>query len=451
MGRLARIGQRFVSLCDRFGHHFRQRTRTVQTTVKQYLRGLLQAETKNMERMEEVVPEANHQALQHMLSESAWEERAVLDQVAQEANRYLGGHSDSSLIIDESGCPKKGTQSVGVARQWCGQLGKVENCQVGVFAALGRGTEATLIDERLFLPESWTADPKRCQAAGIPAEQRAFKRKHDLALEMITHARQQGIGFAWVGFDGFYGSDPAFLRTLDDQDEVFVGDVHCDQRIYLDDPQPSVPPPATPRGRPPTRRQAHTPAVRVDRWAQQQPTEAWQRVTVRDGTKGPLQVDILHRRVWVWDGEAPQARQWHVLVRREVETPTEIKYSLSNAAADTPTPRLAFMQGQRYWVERALQHGKQDVGLGDYQVRSWRGWHHHMALVMMAMLFTLEERLLHQQTHPLLSGTDIRALLNHFLPRRDTTLEEVLRQMEVRHRKRQTAIDSAHRRQQLKE
>jgi SRSO17 transposase len=268
---------------------------------------------------------------------------------------------------------------------------------------------------------------------------------------MITHARQQGIGFAWVGLDGFYGSDPAFLRALDDQGEVFVGDVHRDQRIYLDDPQPCVPPAATPRGRPPTRRQAHTPALRVDRWAHQQPAAAWQRVTVRDGTKGPLQVDILHRRVWLWDGDEPQARQWHVIVRWEVATPTEIKYSLSNAVADTSAPRLAFTQGQRYWVERTLQHGKQDVGLGDYQVRSWRGWHHHMALVMMTMLFTLEERRLHQQTHPLLSGTDIRALLSHFLPRRDTTLKEVLRQMEVRHRKRQAAIDSAHRRKPLKE
>jgi SRSO17 transposase len=263
--------------------------------------------------------------LQHLLSESAWDERAVLDPVAQEANRHLGGHADSSLILDESGCPEKGTQSVGVARQWWGQLGQVENCQVGVFAALGRGTEATLIDERLFLPAPWTTDPARCQAAGIPAEQRGFKRQHALAWEMMTHARQQGIGFAWVGFEGFYGSDPAFLRTLDDQGEVFVGDVHCDQRIYLDDPPPCVPPPATPRGRPPTRRQAHTPAVRVDRWAQQQPAEAWQRVTVRDGTKGPWQIDILHRRVWVWDGDEPQARHWHVLVRREVDTPTEIK------------------------------------------------------------------------------------------------------------------------------
>ena len=451
MGLLAAIGQRFLSFCERFGSYFRSQTRTVETPMKHYLRGLLQAETKNMERMEEVIPAADHQALQHLLSESAWEERAVLDQVAQDVDRHRGGRPDSCLIIDESGCQKQGKHSVGVARQGCGQLGKVENCQVGVFAALGRGAEATLIDERLFLPEQWTTDPARCQAAGIPAEQRDFKRKQDLALERITYARQQGIGFTGVGFDGFYGSDPAFLRALDDQGETFMGDVYKDQRLYLEDPQPWVPPPATPHGRSPTRRQAQTPAMRVDQWVQQQPADAWQRVHLRDSTKGRLDVDILHRRVWLWEGDEPQARQWHLLVCREVDTQTEIKYSLSNGPVDTPAPRLAFMQGQRYWIERALQTGKQDVGRGDYQGRSWRGWHHHLALVMTAMLFMLEERLLHHQTRPLLSGTDIRALLNHFLPRRDTTLEEVLRQMEVRHRKRQAAIDSAYRRQQLKE
>jgi len=202
VGLLAGIGQRFLNFCDRFGGHFRQRTRTVETSVQHYVRGLLQAETKNMERMEEVVPDADQQALHHMLSESAWSERAVLDQVAQDAHRLLGGHADSALLIDESGCPKKGTQSVGVARQWCGQLGKVENCQVGVFAALSRGPEVTLIDGRLFLPEAWTSDSARCQAAGIPKTQRSFQRKTDLALAMIVHARQQGIGFARVGFSG---------------------------------------------------------------------------------------------------------------------------------------------------------------------------------------------------------------------------------------------------------
>jgi SRSO17 transposase len=445
------MGQRFLDFCDRFRGHFQQRTRTVETAAQQYVQGLIQAETKNMERMEEVVPEADHQALQHMLSESAWSERAVLDQIAQDATRLLGGHEDSALLIDESGIPKKGSHSVGVSRQWCGQLGKVENGQVGVFAALSRGCDATLIDERLFLPQAWTDDDARCQAAGIPKAQRSFQRKADLAMAMITHARQQGIGFTWVGFDGFYGSDPAFLRALADQGEIFVGDVHKDQRVYLDDPQPRVPSPQGRRGAPPTKPAAQTPALRVDHWAQQQPATAWQSVTLRDGTKGPLRVEILHQRVWLWDGQEAQARPWHLIVRREVKTPTEIKYSLSNAPADTPISRLAFMQGQRYWVERALQTGKQDVGLGDYQVRSWRGWHHHMTLVMMAMLFLLEERQLHRQTYPLLSGRDIRVLLNQFLPRRDTTLEEVLRQMEVRHRKRQSAIDSAHRKQQLNE
>jgi SRSO17 transposase len=448
---LAGIGQRFLDFCERFSGHFRRRTRTVEASARHYVRGLLQAETKNMERMEEAIPEADHQALQHMLSESAWPERAVLDQVAQDANRLLGGHPDSALLIDESGCPKKGMPSVGVARQWCGPWGKVENGQVGVFAALSRGTEATWIDGRLFLPEDWIGDAARCQAAGLPRAQRGFQRKTDLALAMVAHARQQGLGFAWVGFDGFYGSDPAFLRALDHQGEVFVGDVHQDQRIDLEDPRPIVPPAQTARGRPPTRLQAQTPAVRVDDWTRQQPITAWQSVTLRDGTQGPLRVDILHQRVWLWDGEEAQAQLWHLIVRREIDDPTEIKYSLSNAAADTPAPRLAFMQGQRYWIERALQQGKQDVGLGDYQVRGWRGWHHHMTLVMMAMLFLLEERRLHQQTRPLLSGRDIRALLNHFLPRRDTTLEEVLRQMEARHRKRQAAIDSAYRQQQLNE
>jgi hypothetical protein len=296
---------------------------------------------------------------------------------------------------------------------------------------------------------------------------------------MISHARQQGIGFAWVGFDGFYGSDPALLRALEDRGEVCVGDVPRDPRIYLADPQPLLPPVA-PRGRPPTRRQAQTPVLRVDHWVAQQPAEAWRRVTLRDGTQGPLQVEVLHQRVWLGDGEEAQARCWHLSVRREIDDPTELKYSLSNAPAATPparhlsvrreiddptelkyslsnapaaTPpaRLAFMQGPRYWIERALQQGKQDVGLGDYPVRGWRGWHHPMALVMMALLFTLEEWRLHHQTRPLLSGTDIRALLNQLLPRRDTTLAEVLRQMERRHRKRQAATDSARRRKQLNE
>ena len=322
---LAGMGRRFLAFCARFGGHFRQRTRTVETAAQQYVQGLIQAETKNRERMEEVVPDADHQGLQHMLSKSAWSERAVLDHLAQEASQRLGNDEDTSLTIDESGFPKKGRHSVGVARQWCGQIGKVDNCQVGVFAALSRGSDVTLTDERLFLPKDWTDDEARCEAAGIPKAHRRFQRKADLALTMIRHARQQGIGFAWVGFDGFYGSDPAFLRALDADGEIFVGDVHKDQRIYLEDPQPVVPPPVTTRGRPPIALQAETPALRVDVWAQHHPPKAWQRVTLREGAKGLLQVDILHHRVWLWDGQEAAGHSWHLIVRREVATPTELK------------------------------------------------------------------------------------------------------------------------------
>jgi SRSO17 transposase len=142
---------------------------------------------KNMERMEEKVPHADEQQLQHMLTDSPWDHRAVIDQVALEADGLLGGHRNSCLLIDESGFKKAGAHSVGVARQWCGRLGKVENCQVGVFAALGRDRRVTLVDERLDLPEQWTADSSRCEQAGVPEAFRGFKTKVALALEMVAH------------------------------------------------------------------------------------------------------------------------------------------------------------------------------------------------------------------------------------------------------------------------
>ena len=168
-----------------------------------------------MERMEEMVAEADEQRLQHMLTESPWEHRAVLDQVAQEADHWLGGTQDSCLLIDESGFAKKGKHSVGVKRQWCGRQGKVDNCQVGVFAALGKGHLSTLIDERLYLPKEWALNPGRCRKAGIPQIERVHKSKSALALEMVRHNRRLGVRFSWVGMDGLYGKDPALRRALE--------------------------------------------------------------------------------------------------------------------------------------------------------------------------------------------------------------------------------------------
>ena len=239
-------------------------------SVGHYLRGLMQADPnkKNMERMEERVPGSDQQQMNHMLTDSEWDHRAVIDQVALEADRWLGGHRNSCLLIDESGFRKSGKHSVGVDRQWCGRWGKVDNCQVGVFAALGRGNRATLVDEQLYLPARWVEDPARCRRAGIPKQARVLKSKVQLALEMVAHQAKQGVRFAWVGADGLYGKDPAFLRGIDAMDKVFVVDVHCDQRIYLDDPQPVLKKKQGKRGRKPPRLETRTPAIRVDAWKQ---------------------------------------------------------------------------------------------------------------------------------------------------------------------------------------
>lgn len=442
------MGLRFANFIQGYLSHFQRGTRSVDEQAKQYIQGLFQANHKNMERMEEVVPGCDYQSLQHFVSHSEWDTRAVLDQVAQEADRHLGGSADTGLFIDESSFAKKGEKSVGVARQWNGRLGKVDNSQVAVFAGLGQGPNVTLIDTRLYLPKEWVLDPERCEEAGVPEPERVYKSKAELALEMVVGARQNGVRFAWVGMDGGYGKEPALLRRLEDHGETFVTDVHKDQRIYLEDPEPAVPERTSSlRGKKPMLLKAQSESQRVDEWVKAQPAESWQKVTVRPGTKGDLQVEALQARVWLWDGSEQKARSWHLVATRELGSPETIKYVLSNASAETSLERLVWMQRQRFWIERSFQNAKSESGMADYQVRGWLAWHHHMALVMMAMLFMLQEKLSQKDAYPLLSCADIEVLLAHFLPRRDVTVAEVIRQMKARHKARQAAIDSAYRRQ----
>jgi SRSO17 transposase len=444
------MGLRFKNFSQRYFPHFQRGSRSVGEQAEEYLKGLFQASgKKNMERMAEVVPNCDYQSLQHFLSHSQWDTRAVLDQLAVEADLHLGGSADTGLFIDESGFAKKGEKSVGVARQWNGRLGKVDNSQVAVFACLGQGPYATLIDTRLYLPKEWVQDPERCREAGVPEQEMVSKSKADLAFEMVVGARQNGVRFSWVGMDGGYGKEPALLRRVEDAGEVFVADVHKDQQVYGANPNPAVPQRKGSRGKKPTKLKAQSTSQRVDEWARAQPAEAWQKVAVRPGTKGYLRVEALQARVWLWDGSEPAARCWHVVVTRELSSPETVKYSLSNAPEETSLQRLVWMQRQRFWIERAFEDGKSESGLADYQVRGWLAWHHHMALAMMAMLFMLEEKLSQKKDYPLLSCADIEFLLAHFLPRRDATVAEVVLQMEVRHKARQAAIDSAYRRQRL--
>jgi SRSO17 transposase len=444
------IADDFVSFIGRYSDYFTVSTRSVATQAEQYLYGLMQSDKRNMERMAEVVPDSDEQSFQNFISNSPWNARAILNRIGIDADSLFGGDPDTCLIIDETSFIKKGVMSVGVARQWCGRLGKVDNCQVGVFAALACRSHVTLIDTRLYLPKVWINDPERCGNAGVPEEFIVYQKKSEQALDMIKQARNNGIRFNWVGVDGGYGKEPDFLRGLDSSGEIFMADVHRDQLIYLENPEPTIPEPKSNRGRKPTKLKAQTDPIRVDEWAARQPEDTWQIIPIRETTQGTLSAYILQERVWVWDGEEEEAHCWHLIVRREIDSPKEIKYSLSNASEETSVERLAFMQGQRFWVERALQDGKSECGLDEYQIRGWNGWYHHTTLVMMAMLFMLKRRLSDKDEYPLLSCSDIQTLLKHFLPRRDVTVEEVLRQMEVRHRKRESSINSAKRKQKKK-
>ena len=396
-----------------------------------------------MEWMAEAVPDSNDQALQHFLTNSPWDEQLVVEQVAHDTNGLVGGRKNSCLLVDESGMPKKGKKSVGVSRQWCGQLGKTDNCQVGVYTTLCSGENYAPIGFRLYLPQSWVDDKARCKEAGIPDESIEFFTKPELAIQLVIEARMHGVEFEWISVDSLYGKDAAFLRMMDQMDEVFMADVAKDQSIYLEDPDPVVPAPKSKRGRKPSKLKAQCEPIRVDKWAEQQPATRWKRTRVRDTTKGKLWVKILHQRVWLWDGEEANAHLWHLIVRRDPNG--DLKYSLSNAPASTSYNRLVYMQAQRYWIERNFQEAKNQCGMGEYQARKWRSWHHHMAMVLMAMLFMLEQRLLFKDDYPLLSCFDIVCILKFLLPRRATTLEEVIRQLEERHRRRQASIDYAYR------
>ncbi len=430
----------FGSFVGRYDGFFRTRTRDSAAVAERYLQGLAQATEATFAAMATVVEQGCEQQFQHFISNSPWRHAPVVEQIGRDADRLLGGKPTSALIIDESSFVKQGGRSVGVARQWCGRLGKIDNCQVAVFAVLTDGQRHAPVDMRLYLPRRWIEDPARCDRAGIPVQERKMRSKAELALEMVRAARTRGMRFAWVGVDGGYGKEPAFLRALDDAGEVFVADVHSPQMVWAEPPDLHVPAPKSARGRQPTRQRAAAEPVMVEKLVSRFRTEDWTRCILRDSTRGPLQVDIAHRRVWLWDGTEAQARCWHLIVRREVGSPKTVKYSLSNAAADTTPLQLARMQGQRYWAERTFEDAKGQCGLADYQVQGWLAWHHHVTMVMLAMVFIAEQRAAHQPALALLSPRDIVEMLKETLPRKPDGKHALVAHINQRHARRRSAI-----------
>lgn len=424
-----------------FSDLFQSYRHDVSEGARQYVCGLMQGgERKNMLHMAEVVPEADARNLQQFLTHSKWDAGAVMERVAEQANELIGDEQEACLLLDESGFAKQGKKSVGVARQWLGRLGKVDNGQVGVFGALCRDSLAVPVGARLYLPKEWTEDRARCAEAGIPESERVFRTKDELALEIIGRAREQGLKFGWVAADAGYGKSPEMFYRLREMKERFFIDVPSDFSLYLK-PFESQAPRVGKRGRPAQyyRTDQAKEEVRQIRILADK-TQA-RVLTVRDTTRGPLRLRAWRCAVYVWDPIHPAPLRLTLLVSENQEG-TDRKYTLTNAPERTPLQGLVSQQRQRYWVERVFEDAKGTCGMADYQVQKWSGWHHHMALVMMAMLFMLSERRAQKEVNPLLSCADIEALLVHYLPRRDITEAEVIRQLRARHRRRAQAIRS---------
>lgn len=394
-----------------------------------YLKGLLSnLPDKNMQRMTETIDGSTQQELQQFISDSPWQDRPVWDAIARRVDTQIGGKEDTMLIADESCYAKQGRNSVGVARQHNGRLGKTDNCQVGVYTSLVCGTASALVGCRLFLPDEWAGDEQRCLQAGVPKEQIRPRSKIELMRDLFDQAIEQGLRFSLVGFDSFYGRDQGLLAHIADKGRTFVADIPRDTRVWTSKPQGQERPKAV----------GASGGVRVDKLK----VPHLRSVHVRGSENGPVRVKACSTRVWIWPPKAAEAMVCTLLVSEHVDGTR--KYTLTNAAQDTPLAKLVRRQGQRFFVEQTFKNGKSNVGMADYQVRKWRGWHHHMAMVGVALLFVLEQREELSQTLPQLSVADITELL-HWQMVTHPTREEIVERIKQRHLRRSKATASKYR------
>jgi SRSO17 transposase len=319
--------------------------------------------------------------LQLFVGAGGWDDRAVLDEFRRHAHEELG-HPDATFVLDSSGFPKKGDDSCGVARQWCGRLGKLDNCQVGVFLAYAAVRGCALLDGRLYLPEDWANDPSRRAKAHVPADV-TFEEKWRIGLGLLDRARATLPG-RWVTGDDEFGRCSELRAALRLRRLRYVLDVPCNTLVR--DPTERRPP-SRPGGR--LRRPEFE---RVDRWVARQPAGRWRKVKVRDGEKGPSEVKVLLATVQAKDEDGCAGPRERLVVVRSCAKQPQTWYTLSNAR-EAGRAGLARVHGSRHRIEEVLEQGKGEVGLGHYEVRSWVGWHHHMTLSLLALWFLQLERL----------------------------------------------------------
>ena len=365
--------------------------------------------------MNERLPDSNYDALHHFISESSWDGQAVMDEVARRVQATLAEVAgEQGLLLDECGWEKAGTKSVGVGRQYIGQVGKISNGQVGVFAVLSRGTSAGLVGGQLYLPQAWSSDAARCAQARVPLAAQAYRSKPALAAALVEHLLGQGLVRAdWVGGDAAYGNSPALRQTLQQRGQAYVLDVGPGLQLYLADPTPTAAPTGSGRGRPPRRVRPLGTALALPQVAAQLPLADWQQVSYRPGKNGSLVREAVLVPVWRWENGEQAAQALHLLISRELDG-TQVKYSLCYCPPGAPVlgvGQALYRQMQRYWIERVFQQAKQQLGLHQNQTRSWPAWQHHVALTMMALHRLLDTQLRERETIPHLSFASLKLIL----------------------------------------
>jgi len=374
-GMLARL-ERFVEPFAELLVRSRQRT-----LAQRYVAGLAsQVERKNVESIA-YHHDQDRQMLQKFIGQYTWDHRPLVGELVRQVGAALG-RADGVLVFDPSAFPKKGTESVGVQRQWCGRLGKIDNCQVGVFLVYVSAEEQALVDMRLYLPKSWARSKTRRAKSGVPAEVK-FRTRHEFSLEMLDeHAA--ALPHAWVAGDDEMGKVPEFRGELDAREERYLLAVPSNTRVRDLEAEP---PPYAGRGRLPK-----SPWQRVDKWCGALAKNAWTTLEVRDGEKGPLTVDTAKVRVRAKTAPGTGYDETLVVIReRQADGSMKHDYYLSNALPDTPLMEFARVAKAAHRIEECFHRAKSEAGLADYEVRTWRGWHHHQTLSLLATWFLTQE------------------------------------------------------------
>jgi SRSO17 transposase len=352
------------------------------TNATHYVQGLLSdLKGKDVESIA-YLHDRERQGLQKFMGQSEWDYQPLLTELVCQVGTELG-ESDAVLVFDPSAFPKKGTESVGVQRQWCGRLGKIDNCQVGIYLGYVSRREHALVDVRLYLPKEWASRKRRRQKAGVPAAIR-FHTRHELILEMLDE-RGSLLPHTWISGDDELGRCSWFRQQLRARDECYLLAVPSNTAMR---DLTAAEPPSSGHGRRPS-----VPFICVQRWCAAVPESAWQTVEVRDAEKGPVRVQVVDTLVQARSAGQPLDMAERLVVFRERQADGSWKhdYLLSNAALDTPLSEFARVFKAQHRIEECLQRAKGEAGLADYQVRTWAGWHHHQTLSLLATWFLTQE------------------------------------------------------------